>query len=82
MKAKDLREKADEDLLKELESLREGLFKLRFRKVTDVDENPSAFRKHRRDIARILTVLRERGEIDIEERQYHLEALATHRKGG
>lgn len=60
MKAKDLREKADEDLLREMEGLREGLFKLRFRKVTDVVEDPAAFRKHRRDIARILTILRER----------------------
>ena len=60
MKSKDLREKANEELEKELDGLREGLFKLRFRKVTDVVENPSAFKKHRRDIARILTILRER----------------------
>ena len=60
MKPKDLREKADEDLVKELEGLRKGLFNLRFRKVTDVVEDPAAFRKHRRDIARILTILDER----------------------
>jgi hypothetical protein len=34
------------------------------------------------DIARVFTVLRERGETGIEEQQYHLEALATHRRGG
>lgn len=60
MKTKDLRLKNDQELQKELTSLREGLFKLRFRKVTDVVENPSAFRQYRRDIARILTILRER----------------------
>ena len=60
MKPKDLREKTDEDLSKELENLRKGLFNLRVRKVTDVVENPAAFRQHRRDIARILTILHER----------------------
>lgn len=61
MKTKDLRAKSDEDLQKELAGLREGLFKLRFQKVTDVVEKPSEFRRHRREIARILTVLTERG---------------------
>ena len=60
MKAKDLREKADEELQQELDGLRKALFNLRFRQVTDVVENPSEFRQHRRDIARILTLLRER----------------------
>lgn len=59
-KAKDLREKTSEELQKELEGLVEGLFKLRFRKVTDVVENPSAFKLQRREIARIKTILRER----------------------
>jgi len=60
MKAKELREKTDEELRQELDKLREGLFKLRFRKVTDVVENPSEFRRLRRDRARVLTLLRER----------------------
>jgi len=59
-KAKDLREKTSEELHKELEGLVEGLFKLRFRKVTDVVENPAAFKQQRREIARIKTILRER----------------------
>ena len=50
----------DEDLKKKLNELVEGLFKLRFRKVTDVVENPAQFKKDRRNIARIKTVLRER----------------------
>ena len=51
---------ADEELRKELENLVKGLFNLRFRKVTDVVENPSAFKQHRREIARIKTELRAR----------------------
>ena len=50
----------DEDLKKKLNELVEGLFKLRFRKVTDVVENPAQFKKDRRNIARIKTVLRQR----------------------
>ncbi|MHC4607017.1 MAG: 50S ribosomal protein L29 [Planctomycetota bacterium] len=60
MKPKELREKTDDELEMELETLRKGLFNLRFRKVTDVVENPSEFRRYRRDIARILTILGER----------------------
>ena len=62
-KAKRLEEfrgKADEELRKELDTLVTGLFNLRFRKVTDVVENPAAFRKHRVEIAQIKTILRER----------------------
>ncbi len=58
--AKEIRQQNTEDLEKELEGLVEGLFKLRFRKVTDVVENPAEFKKSRRHIARIKTVLRER----------------------
>lgn len=53
-------EQSDEDLKKKLNDLVEGLFKLRFRKVTDVVENPAQFKKDRRNIARIKTVLRQR----------------------
>jgi large subunit ribosomal protein L29 len=56
----ELRGKPDEDLRKELDGLVKGLFNLRFRKVTDVVENPAAFRKHRVEIAQIKTILRER----------------------
>ena len=59
-KKENYRELTDEDLKKKLNELVEGLFKLRFRKVTDVVENPAAFRKHRVEIAQIKTILRER----------------------
>jgi len=59
-KKENYKELPDEDLKKKLNELVEGLFKLRFRKVTDVVENPAQFKKDRRNIARIKTVLRER----------------------
>lgn len=59
-KGKNYGEMPDDELRKELDGLVKGLFNLRFRKVTDVVENPAEFRKHRREIARIKTVLRAR----------------------
>jgi large subunit ribosomal protein L29 len=59
-KKENYQEQTDEDLKKKLNELVEGLFKLRFRKVTDVVENPAQFKKDRRNIARIKTVLRQR----------------------
>jgi large subunit ribosomal protein L29 len=50
----------DDELLKKLDDLVKGLFNLRFRKVTDVVENPAQFKKDRRNIARIKTILRAR----------------------
>jgi len=59
-KGKNYGEMPDDELRKELDNLVKGLFNLRFRKVTDVVENPAAFKQHRREIARIKTVLRAR----------------------
>ena len=59
-KKENYQDQTDEDLKKKLNELVEGLFKLRFRKVTDVVENPAQFKKDRRNIARIKTVLRQR----------------------
>ena len=60
MKARDLREKTNEDLLQLRETLRKGLFNLRFRSATDRVENSAEFGRTRRDIARIETILTER----------------------
>ncbi len=57
---KNYREMSDEELGKELDGLVKGLFNLRVRKVTDVVENPAAFRQHRREVARIRTEMRAR----------------------
>lgn len=59
-KKENYKEMADDELNKKLDELIKGLFNLRFRKVTDVVENPAQFKKDRRNIARIKTVLRER----------------------
>ena len=59
-KKESYKELTDEDLKKKLDDLVKGLFNLRFRKVTDVVENPAQFKKDRRNIARIKTVMRER----------------------
>ena len=59
-KKENYREMADDELKKKLDDLVKGLFNLRFRKVTDVVENPAQFKKDRRNIARIKTVLRQR----------------------
>jgi len=55
-----LREKADVELQEELESLRGELFRAQFRGSADEVEERGKFRKLRRRVARILTVLRER----------------------
>lgn len=60
MKAKEYRDMTPDDLRKEIESQTKALFNLRFRKVTDVVENPAEFRKIKKEIARAMTVLREK----------------------
>jgi len=82
MKIKELREMRSDALHTELDRLRRHLFDLRAQAVTEKLANPNQLTQAKRDIARVFTVLKERGETGIEERQYHLEALATHRRGG
>ena len=60
MKARELRELSREELLTELVTQREALFRLRVRGTTGEAAAPSEFTRIRRDIARLLTVLRER----------------------
>ena len=60
MKAKDVRERSDDELRKTLGDLEEQLFKLRFQKSTGQIENPIKIREVRKDIARVMTVMNER----------------------
>jgi large subunit ribosomal protein L29 len=60
MKAKDIRERSDDELRKTLGDLEEQLFKLRFQKSTGQIENPVKIHEVRKDIARVLTVMNER----------------------
>lgn len=82
MKTSEIREMKTEELHAELDRVRRHLFDLRAQSVTEKLENPFQLTQARRDIARILTILRERGETGIEEKQYHLESTASHRRGG
>jgi large subunit ribosomal protein L29 len=60
VKASKLRDLSKEDLTQEESELREQLFKLRFQAATGQLESAGRMRGVRRDIARILTILRER----------------------
>jgi large subunit ribosomal protein L29 len=79
MKIADIRERSTGDLHGELDRTRRHLFDLRAQSVTEKLESPTQLGATRKDIARILTVLRERGEQNIEEKQHHLETLAVRR---
>src|SRR5918999_1108772 len=76
-KAKDLRLLADDELFARVESLKEELFNLRFQFATGQLDNPMRVQQVRHDIARILTVLRQRRSEDELE-----EALARGEKKG
>ncbi|MCD6400210.1 50S ribosomal protein L29 [candidate division WOR-3 bacterium] len=62
MNAKELRELTDEELSSKLHDFREELFTLRFQKVLGNLQSPSQFTKLKREIARILTVMKEKGK--------------------
>ncbi len=60
MKIDEIRQFIDEELTTELERVRRHLFDLRTQSVTEKLENPTMITKAKRDIARILTVQKER----------------------
>lgn len=60
MNIKQIRDKSNADLEKEIDSLKEELFNLRFQKATGQLENPLRIREVRKTIARIKTVITER----------------------
>ena len=57
---KELREKSDAELKTEISRLKEELFRLRLRKVTDVIESSAVLGNIRRDVARVNTIVKER----------------------
>jgi len=59
-KAFQLREKSLDELKTQEKTLREHIFKLRFQKATGQAENPQRIRLVRKELARVLTVIRER----------------------
>ncbi|MFN4131758.1 MAG: 50S ribosomal protein L29 [Caldimicrobium sp.] len=60
MKAKELRELSLPELKEKLSELRQELFNLRFQKSIHRLENPMKIRNIRRDIARVLTIIKEK----------------------
>lgn len=60
MKANELREMTAEDLQAKETELAEQLFALRLQKVTGQLDNPAKLSTVRRDLARVLTVAREK----------------------
>ncbi len=60
MKAEELRGLSNVELKEKLRELREELFNLRFQKSIHQLENPMRIREVKRDIARVLTVIREK----------------------
>ncbi len=60
MNVTELRDLSDDELKAKLAELKEERFRLRFRSASESIDNPMRFRTLRRDIARILTVLRSR----------------------
>ena len=60
MKIAEIRQKSTDELKTQVKKIYEEHFNLRFRRVTDVIENPQALRELRRELARIHTVVRQR----------------------
>ena len=60
MKAAQIRELGDADLVQHLDDARQELFNLRFSHVTGQLDNSTALRETRRDVARLQTELRAR----------------------
>jgi len=60
MKAEEIRDMTDDEILDRLKELKMENFRLRFRGATQELENPKMIQLVRRDIARMNTILRER----------------------
>ncbi|MGB9757267.1 MAG: 50S ribosomal protein L29 [Candidatus Bipolaricaulaceae bacterium] len=61
MKARDLRELTNDELIQRVQEWKRKLLNLRFQLATGQLQNTAEIKKTKRDIARALTILRERG---------------------
>ena len=59
MRAEEIREMSNDDIIARVKDLEEEQFRLRFRSATEPLEDPLRLRVIRRDLARLKTVLRE-----------------------
>ena len=62
MKAKKIHEMNDQELVTKLNDLKKELFNLRFQHAINQLDNPHKITETKRDIARVMTVLREKNE--------------------
>ena len=60
MKAKEIREMSSEELENKLQELKNELFNLRFQHAINQLDNPHRISDVKKDIARVMTVLREK----------------------
>ena len=60
MKTKELHELTTDELNVKLKELKEELFNLRFRHAIGQLENPASLKNCRKDIAKVMTILRQR----------------------
>lgn len=61
MKARDLRELSNEELMQKVQEWKRKLLNLRFQLASGQLTNTAEIKKTKKDIARALTILRERG---------------------
>ncbi len=64
MRARDLRDLTDDELVRKLADTRKELFNLRFQSATGALENSARLRLAKREIARILTVQNQRQNME------------------
>jgi large subunit ribosomal protein L29 len=60
MKTKELKNLSTEDLVQKEKSFKKELFELNFKRRMGNVEKPARFKQLRRDIARVLTIIKER----------------------
>ena len=63
VKAKAMRDLSPDEIRMRLQELREEMFNLRFRNAMKQLDNPLKIRESRREMARLLTVLREKEQV-------------------
>jgi len=64
MKSADIKKLTVEEVEQELEDARAEMWRLRFRAATEQLDNPMLIRHRRRDIARMLTILKQHRDPD------------------
>ncbi len=69
MRSDEVRNLSKEELLNKCESLKEELMRLRFNKKTGQLTNTSVIRKTKREIARILTIIEEKGSVKLNQEE-------------